>query len=69
MIPQLCDQNLIADPSVDNSVFGSNPSGPEPGQSMLQRLRFPDPGIWGPGNLFDQKINSRDNRGVRLLPV
>jgi hypothetical protein len=69
MVPQLCDQDLITGSSVYNPVFRSDAPGPEACEGMFKRLRFSNPCVWRPNDLFYQKINSRDNRGIGLLPV
>ena len=69
MIPQLCDQDLIARPPVNDPVFGCNSAGPESGQGVFQRLRFPDAAVRLADDFFQEQVNSIDGPRVSLLPV
>lgn len=69
MIPQLSDENLIANFLVNDSVLGSDPSRPETLERMLERLRFANAAVRISHDIFDQFMNARDHLRVVPLPV
>jgi hypothetical protein len=69
MIPQRCDQNLIAKRPVNHAVLRGDSSRPVSLQRVFERFRFSDPGVWISRDLLNQEVYARENARIILLPI
>ena len=69
VIAQLGDQQAVASHLVDHPMFFVDPSLPETGKGMPERLRFAGPFEWGPAGFLDQGMDALEQLLIGGLPM